>query len=656
VSATLGWLRRQLPGFVALALVVTTFWVGRLPESSAAETNALASGYSFTAMDIAMPTGYTQKTIRKVNEEYKHVDAWISSVGAAIAMNDLDGDGLSNDLCITDPRIDRVVISPAPGAGEHRYQPFALEAGSLPMNDVMAPMGCVPGDYNEDGRMDLLVYLWGRTPIVHLARTNVTGLSAAAYEAVEAVPGPNSRDGVYTGAQWNTNAVAVDDFDGDGHVDAYIGNYFPQSPVLDPNVDSGVSLNASMSHALNGGEDYMLRFAGGSAGAHPSVTFQTFDNAVPRDASKGWALAAAANDLDGDQLPELYLAHDFGPDRLLHNLSTPGHFKFKMVEGQRGPLDPKSKVVGHDSFKGMGVDFGDLNHDGLYDMFVSNITASWGIEESHFAFVSTAKDKADLAAKLGLGEAPWKDKSAPLGLNWTGWGWDVKLADFNNSGELVVAQTTGFVKGDTDRWPQLQELATANDDLLDNPAWWPKIRAGADVAGNNRLAFFVKGSDNGGRYVDIADELGLAVPIPTRGIATGDTDGDGRLDFAVARQWGPPMFYHNDSPNPGAFLGLRLCHDEAAVPGGMPAAGSPVVGAQATVTTPDGRVYVARVDGGGGHGGKRSSEVHIGLGQYNGPVDVHLQWRDRDGEVHTQDLHMTTGWHTLQLGSQAKER
>ena len=81
MSATLGWLRRQLPGFVALALVVTTFWVGRLPESSAAETNALASRYSFTAMDIAMPTGYTQKTIRKVNEQYKHVDAWISSVG-----------------------------------------------------------------------------------------------------------------------------------------------------------------------------------------------------------------------------------------------------------------------------------------------------------------------------------------------------------------------------------------------------------------------------------------------------------------------------------------------------------------------------------------------------------------------------------------------
>jgi len=656
VSATLGWLRRQLPGIVALALVATTFWVGRLPESSAADKDAMASRYSFTPMDIAMPGGYAQKTIRRVNKEYEHVDAWISSVGAAIAMNDLDGDGLSNDLCITDPRIDRVVVTPTPGVGDRRYQPFALSTDSLPMNDVMAPMGCVPGDFNEDGRLDLLVYMWGRTPIVHLARTDATGLSASAYVAAELVNEPNSLDGVYNGPQWNTNAVAVDDLDGDGHVDVYVGNYFPHSPVLDDRVDAGVELNQSMSNALNGGQDYLLRFISGSAGPSPAVAFETVENAVPDDASRGWALGAGATDLDGDQRPELYLAHDFGPDRLLHNLSTPGNFRFELLEGHRGPLDPKSKVLGHDSFKGMGVDYGDLNHDGIFDMFVSNITASWGIEESHFAFVSTADSKADLAAKMGSGDAPWRDDSAPLGLNWTGWGWDVKLADFNNSGELVVAQTTGFVKGDTDRWPQLQELATANDDLLDNPAWWPNIRAGDDVAGNNHLAFFVKGTEHGGRYVDLADQLGLAVPIPTRGIATGDTDGDGRLEFAVARQWGPPIFYHNDSPNPGAFLGLRLTHDEVSVPGSLPAVGSPVVGAQATVTTQDGRTFIARVDGGSGHGGKRSTELHVGLGQYSGPVDVHLVWRDRNGDVQVQDMHMTTGWHSLQLGSQAKER
>jgi hypothetical protein len=658
MTRTLGWLRRQLPGVVALTLVVSLFFAVRLPTTSKAEKQRLADTYRFTPLSIALPSGYKQQTVRKVNKEYRQVRAWISSVGAGIAMNDLDGDGLSNDLCLVDPRIDQAVVTPAPGAGANRYAPFALSPGSLPMNDHMAPMGCLPGDFNEDGRMDLLVYMWGRTPIVYLQKTTAKRLAADAYQPTELVPGRNSTNGTYTGPEWNTNAATFDDFDGDGHDDLYVGNYFPNGPVLDDTKNGGVTLNRSMSNAQNGGEDYFFRCAGATSGAHPTVTYQKLDNVLPRKVSKGWTLASSATDLDGDQRPELYLAHDFGPDRLLYNRSTPGTIKFSDVADARSrALTPKSKRIGHDSFKGMGVDFGDLNGDGIYDMFVSNITTSFGLQESHFAFVSTAKDKADLRRQLNEGKAPWKDRSASLNLAWSGWGWDVKMADFNNSGNLVVAQATGFVKGQVNRWPNLQEIAMANDNLLDKPLWWPHVRDGDDVAGHQRLHFFVKTGN--GRYVDLAKQLGLAVPVPTRGIAPGDADGDGRLDFAVARQWDEPVFYHNDSPAPGAFLGLRLTHEGTSAPGTagtLAAPGSPVVDAQVTATTPDGRRYVSHVDGGGGQG-RRSDEVHIGLGQdVTGPLQVHLQWRDRTGQVRQQDLQLTTGWHSLQLGSQAQER
>jgi hypothetical protein len=239
-------------------------------------------------------------------------------------------------------------------------------------------------------------------------------------------------------------------------------------------------------------------------------------------------------------------------------------------------------------------------------------------------------------------------------LNWTGWGWDAKLADFNNSGKLALAQATGFVKGKVNRWPQLQELATGDDMLLEHPAIWPHVKEGDDIAGNQTLAFLVK--NNAGRYVNVAGQLGLAIPVPTRGIAVGDADGDGRLDFAVARQWDAPIFYHNDSPSPGDFLGLRLFHDTQPTVGAFPAPGSPVVGTQVTVTTPDGRRLLGRVDGGSGHSGKRSHEVHIGLGKVAGPVQVHLSWRNRGGEVHEQDLQLAPGWHSLLLGSKATER
>ncbi|GII88962.1 RNA-binding protein [Sphaerisporangium siamense] len=656
MTTTFGWLRRQLPGVVALVLVTSVFLIARLPSYSSAEAATIAQKFAFKPLSIALPSGYPQKSIRQVNKDYKHIDAWISSVGAAVAMNDLDGDGLSNDICLVDTRIDQVVITPAPGAKSTRYAPFALKS-TLPMNDVMAPMGCVPGDYNEDGRVDLLVYMWGRTPIIYLAQPGATKLDVSAYRSVELVPGPNAAGGKYTGPQWNTNAATVADFDGDGHDDIFIGNYFADGPVLDPKVAGGVHMNHSMSAAHNGGEDYFFRFTGLQSG---TPAYECQDDVLPKDESKGWELAAAANDLDGDLLPELYLANDFGPDRMYYNRSTPGTIKLALVEGVRSPLVPKSKAVGRDSFKGMGVDFGDLDHDGIYDMFVSNITTSWGIEESNFQFVSTAKNQEDLRAQLRDGVAPWKDESGPAGTAWSGWGWDVKIEDFNNGGELQIAQATGFVKGQTDRWPQLQELATANDEMLQNPFWWPNATAGDDIGGNQTLHFFVKGPS--GRYVDLAKELGLAIPVPTRGIATGDADGDGRLDFAVARQWEAPVFYQNQSPDAGAFVGLRLTHETSAAKGkaakgALAAPGSPVTGAQVCVTTPDGRKFVARVDGSSGHSGRRSTDVHIGLGpNVAGPLKAEIKWRDRTGKPHKQELQLTPGWHSLTLGQQAKEK
>ncbi|MEU7571971.1 CRTAC1 family protein [Micromonospora sp. NPDC049240] len=646
-----GPLRRLIPAIFVLVLVAGLFTISRLPSASAADREAMASRFAFTELPIAFPPGLPQRTVRTVNPKYKHIRSWISSVGAGVALNDLDGKGGANDLCLVDPRSDSVVVTPAPGGGA-TYAPFVVEPAPLPMGPAIAPMGCVPGDFNVDGRTDLLVNYWGRTPVLFLQKSDARGLSLASYHPVELIPQQKTTDGLYRGPLWNTNATAVADFDGDGRPDIGIFNYFPDSQVLDPQGLPNVQMNHSMSRAQNAGGAHILRWTGATSGAEPTATYEVQSAIDPRYAT-GWTLASASADLDGDLLPELYLANDFGNDRFFHNVSTPGRIRFKLAEGRRGPLDPKSLVMGHDSFKGMSVDFADLSGTGRFDAFVSNITESWGLEESNFVWLNTAKTPQEARERMSKGIAPFENEAAAKNLAWVGWGWDAKMADFDNSGRLVVVQSCGFVKGTINRFNWLQELAASNDLMLREPDMWPNAQPGDDIAGSNALAFWAP--EGNGRYVDLSPQLGLADRTPTRGVAVGDTDGDGRQDFAVARQWGPPAFYKNTKTEIGNFLGLRL-HRPALGAGQSGDAGTPAYGAQARVTTADGRTQLAQLDGGGGHSGKRSFDVFFGLGaQGAAPVTVELSWRDLSGARHQQTLSLSAGWHDLMLTDRAQE-
>lgn len=641
--------QRILIGQAIIVAIVTGLWfAARDPVAATPVRGELASRFQFKKIAIPAATGHSTENYGPVNPRLKHIATWMSSVGAAISTFDLDGDGLANDLCVTDPRSRDVRVVPAPETGD-RYAPYTLLAPGRGYDSAKAfPTGCKIGDFNEDGFADVLVTFFGRSPLLMVRQAPQTsGASeggAIRFVAQDLLTGPIE--------EWYTATSTLADVDGDGHVDIVVGNYFRENDgIYDTTSQVNPELHQSLSNASNGGRNRLYLWSGAS-GNH--VSFREVNPFTELQAHR-WTLAIGAADLNHDGRVELYFANDFGPDTLFFNRSTPGNVRLQEVLGRRSARIPKSKVLGYDSFKGMGVDFADINNDGIFDLFVSNLAGEWQLEESHFVWVSTGR-----MSDFDQGLAPYTDESEPLGMSRSSWGWDTKFADFDNDGVSEALQATGFIAGKVNRWPEMHQWATGNDALIDNARVWPYMMDG-DISGRSRNPFYVKGPS--GRYVDLADDLGVDERAVSRGFTIADVDGDGDLDFAVANQWNDFHYFRNTATNDNSPLVLRVLNPVAGsarssvvVTDGYGATGGvgfPAFGAVVTVRMPDGTTRLGQVDGGNGHTGARSSDVHLGLGKTATDValPVSIAWRNEKG-LHKVGFEARPGWHTVVLPRQ----
>ncbi len=571
---------------------------------------------------------------RSVNPSVRHIASWLSATGASAALGDLDGDGVMNDLCLVDPRSDTVsigTVSSDPDKPAHVVHGFLRHLGTT---QAIAPMGCRIADLNSDGWSDVLVYYWGRPPVLFENKGNWN--FSASDILVAQKPGHD----------WYTNTVHFADFNGDGLLDIFVGNYFPDgSELLDTKSSRRVSMHSSFSRAFNGGMNRILLQKPGEPGK-----FEMAPDIFEPDYGQGWTLASAAADLTGDLLPELFVANDFGPDQIFLNTSSNGKLRLKPRKAQSKKLgEPLSHSLGNDSFKGMGVSIADLDNDGNLDIVVSNITQKRGLFETQMLFINSGSKDDPLE---------FHNASEELATARTAFSWDNKIADLDNDGIPEILQATGFVRGKVNRWPEIQEIALANDALVSNPGNWPNLLGGDMSGAAPRVVFSRAGTKSS--FQNVAEASGLDDVGITRGIALADIDGDGDLDWVEANHFADSRLVVNECAPCGPFVGLRLLRvrDQALttnLDGLKPAhtvGGTTAIGATVSLGLPSGKQKVAFVDGGNGHSGQQSTDIHFGLAeQTTFPLNATIKWRDFEGNVRSITIEVYQKWQTILLPS-----
>ena len=124
-----------------------------------------------------------------------------------------------------------------------------------------------------------------------------------------------------------------------------------------------------------------------------------------------------------------------------------------------GPFEPVELSPNSGDFGSMGLDVGDINNDGHFDVFVSNMYSKAGnriMDNLPAGFYD-----ADIMRKLrrmvsgsemyvAKADGSYSRVGKDLHLSKIGWGWGPRLVDLNNDGWLDLFSTCGFISHDRD--------------------------------------------------------------------------------------------------------------------------------------------------------------------------------------------------------------
>lgn len=309
--------------------------------------------------------------------------------------------------------------------------------------------------------------------------------------------------GIKPDKEWSTSAGFFD-LDNDGDLDLWLVKYITYTPETDVKTYRNRVHVYSTPTLYTAVADRLFRNNGN--GTFTDISAET---GLQGEARKGLALAIGDIDLDGDA--DIFVANDTNPNQL-------------WINDGRGGLKNNAQLYGvayseaGAELGNMGADFSDTNGDGLFDIacttFQSETTSIYR-QEQPLLF-------REVSDSIGIGE------TARARLKF-----GIDFFDADNDGD--------------------EDLFVANGHIEDN------ISEYTDSIGFAQQNTLYENLGNG-KFADISNASGQALKDVqvSRGVASGDLDGDGDIDFIVTNNGGKAQIGINNSEQKGGFVGLWL--------------------------------------------------------------------------------------------------
>lgn len=456
--------------------------------------------------------------------------------GGGVAIGDVNNDGL-NDVYLTSNQGDNQLLI---NKGSWQFENVAERAGVT--GSKYWSTGVTMVDVNSDGWLDIYVCNSG----------NAQGGETENELFINQKNGTFKEEAKFYGLAdggLSTHAVFFD-FDLDGDLDCYVlNNSFRPIGSFD------FSKNLRLEEDKMGGD----RLYKNELGKYKEVNKE----AGIYSSDIGFGLGVSVVDINHDDYPDIYVSNDFFEHDYLYINQQNGTFKESIAE-----------QTGHLSLASMGSDIADINNDGLYDIFTTemlpegdNRLKTMTSFESYDIVKSKERDGYHTqymqnCLQLNNGDGTFSEIAFYAGVAATDWSWGALTFDMDNDGWKDIFVSNGIYKDLTNQ-DYIEFLA--NRDNMEKIAQGKKFdfKEFTDKMKSTPVSNYAFINNKNLTFSNKSKALGLDKESFSNGAAYGDLDNDGDNDLVVNNVNMPLFIYKNNAEksDKNHYIQLKLDGD-----------------------------------------------------------------------------------------------